>query len=115
MNKKWIIMILVTLGCALLLWSGAVEPSFRHNRNGDWQFFLKIEKISLLDRAFSQKSIEKMTTLAEGPLDRLNESGLAQKCRNEPLAFSIMALFCGVSICGLLFILHLIRSDARFS
>jgi hypothetical protein len=117
MKKESLFIIIAVIISIWTLNSGALGASFEKNTVGKSRLILKINKRSKGAIAV-QRSYRTISTavgsFSDTAFRAVGGPELAQKCRNEPVLFGSLFIFAGVSACGIFFVVHLIRSDARF-
>lgn len=80
--------------------------------------FVKIEKAGFGDQArwvFSGDFFDQMDSLVHLPAVFIQNSSLADLYRAQPLLFGVVSVFLFAAIVALCFVVHLARSDSRFS
>jgi len=118
MKKKSLFIIFAMVICGWASWSGALGVVIEKAEGLEYQEVLKIEKFSEGVEAtcgyLRNKSAPAIKWL-DGLFADLGGPVWVQKCKDEPVVFGLMFIFCGVSACSIFFIVHLLRSDLRFS
>lgn len=66
-------------------------------------------------RSVSTHFEKRVVTDAHAMFVCVKSSRLADRCRKEPVLFVVLALFVSVSLIAFGFVVHLLRSDPRFS
>lgn len=117
MKRKPIFIILATLACVWALWSGALATYFEKKGDGTSLVVLKIDKnakgLSAVQHFLQQASVAAGNGI-RAAFSAAGGSALVQKCKEDPIVSGGLFIFFGVSLCGIGFIVHMIRTDSRF-
>lgn len=118
MKEKSLFAIIATIVLAWALWSGALASCFEKIRWSGGSIVLKIDKGSpaeaSVERFFRNTSVA-IQKLSDRVFSAVGGSALIQQCKDQPVLFGALFIFFGVSVCCVLFIIHMIRIDSRFS
>jgi hypothetical protein len=118
MKGKSLFVIIATIVFAWALWSGAMGACFEKMGSPNGPVILKIKKISedtvTIRQSFHNTSVA-FDKLFSAIFSDLGGPELVQRCEDQPVLFGALFIFVGVSICGIFFIVHMIRTDSRFS
>ncbi|MFA7257566.1 MAG: hypothetical protein WC047_08340 [Kiritimatiellales bacterium] len=117
MKGKALVIILATVISAWALWSGALGACFEKNGASGYQIILKTgncPKGSATINKYLCVTFAKIAQISDTAFSSIGGPELVQKCREQPVLFGTLFIFFGVSACGIAFIVHLIRTDARF-
>ena len=68
----------------------------------------------MIRQIFDNTSAE-LSRLFNAIFSDLGGPELVRRCEDQPVLFGALFIFVGVSICGIFFIVHMIRTDSRFS
>lgn len=118
MKIKTLITVFAAIVFAWSIWSGVFRVYFEKVGNSQSRVVLSFDKNSkgaaAVGRSFH--AVSSGTGKITGPLF-VNTGGqtLMQRCQEEPVLFGGLFIFLGVSICGIAFIVHMVRTDSRFS
>jgi hypothetical protein len=77
--------------------------------------FEKIRSVPVIGTLFSRKNILRAEVTFKDLSNRLEQSAWAKWCKEDPVTSGLLIMVGGIGICLFAFIIHLIRSDARFS
>ncbi|MGE4488504.1 MAG: hypothetical protein AB7E95_03045 [Kiritimatiellales bacterium] len=117
MGTKPIFIIIATITAVWALWSGALATGFEKIGHSEVSRILKIDKADGRIGAKSSVFQKKVEKISGHLLELFNDLGggwLTKLFREQPVVSGMLFIFIGVSACGVAFIVHLIRSDARF-
>lgn len=112
MKLKILFVVLATVFAAWAVWAGVLDVQFEKNRASKGRVVVKIDKNSKAALTVTRffHNIEKV---AESLLADSGGVVLVDRCREEPVLFGGLFIFFGVSLCGIGFIIHMIRTDSR--
>lgn len=114
MSLKSVIIIVATVLCVYLLWSGSLQHGFEKAERSKQASIINFDKIKGLPVIGAIFSEEKRKSINTGMKDFLQNHELARQCREQPILFGMLGMLIGASVLGIVMIVHLIRSDARF-
>lgn len=118
MNKKTLFIIIATVFSVWAFWSGALAAGFEKNAGGKSRIILTIDKSSgdvvKIQKAFRNIS-NAIGEIGSAVFSVAGGPALVQTCRENPVLFGGLFICIGVSLCGIGFVIHMIRTDSRFS
>lgn len=118
MNAKSTFIIIATVFSAWAFWSGALATGFEKNASGKSHIVLTIDKnsgdVAKIQKAFRNIS-NAIGELGSAVFSAAGGPVLIQKCKENPVLFGGLFIFIGVSLCGITFVIYMIRTDSRFS
>lgn len=118
MNRKTVFVILATVFSVWAFWSGALAAGFEKNVGGKSRIVLTIDKnsgdVAKIQKAFRNIS-NAVGELSGAVFSAAGGPVLVQNCRENPVLFGGLFICIGVSLCGVGFVIHMIRTDSWFS
>jgi hypothetical protein len=109
MRQKALLAVISTLILAWAVWSGILSVGFE--KKGD----SKSQAVLIFDnRSKGAVSVQKVLHRAGGLTAPLGGASFVHRCKENPVLFGGLFIFFGVSACGVAFVVHMIRTDARF-
>ncbi len=116
-GKSWIV-IIATVALACALYSGALSVCFEKIGWSSASEILKFDKKSktlvTIERSF-HNATDGMGKMLDAAFSDMGGRTFVHRCKKEPVFFGSMLIFFGVSACGVILIVHMIRTDSRFS
>lgn len=118
MKAKSTFIIIATILSIWAFWSGALGADFEKNGGGKSRIVLTIDKnaveMAQIQQAFHNFS-KAVGDLFSAVFSTVDGPELVKTCKEQPVLFGGLFIFFGVSLCGIGFVVHMIRTDSRFS
>lgn len=116
MKIKTLFIIFATIAFAWSVWSGIFKVYFEKIGDSQRRIVLNFDKKSkgAVTIEHSLHAVSSRTGKVTNPLF-VNFGGqtLIERCREEPVLFGGLFIFLGVSICGVVYVVHMVRTDSR--
>jgi len=113
MRRKSIFLVLMALGLAWAVWSGIFGVKYEKKGSAERQIVLKFDGKS--QGAVSiQKSFHAISQGVGKITAPLGVSTFVEQYRARPVVLGGFFIVIGIMACGVLFVIHMVRSDARF-